>query len=167
MTQPTPSASPPPRSSRVRGLIIGAAIGGSIFVLAALPTSGDEPGIPVGPGALIAGTIGGLLFGPAALRARSRKRIALVLIAYAALATLIGDVVAATQVVYRTIPGAMTLEKAIDGIGDTFTLAGFGILIMGPLIFPLALGAAALWWVLLTEAPFPVEAQGLATAADS
>lgn len=155
------------RSARIRGSLIGAAIGGSIFVIGLLPRPGDETGIPIGPGALLAGTIGGWLFGPAAIRAKSTKRIALVVCAYAAVATLIGDVVASAQVVYRTMPGGFTLDRAVDGIGDTFTLAGLGILIMGPLIFPLALGAAMLWRVLLTEGPFHIGAQSLEAKAES
>lgn len=169
MTEPTLSSPSPswPRSARIRGLLIGAAIGGSIFVLGLLPTTGDETGIPIGPGALLAGTVGGWLFGPAAIRAKSTKRIALVLCAYAALATLIGDVVASAQVVYRMMPGGFTLEQAVDGIGDTFNLAGLGILIIGPLIFPLALGAAMLWRVLLTEGPFLVDGHSHGAKAES
>ncbi|HET7181767.1 MAG TPA: hypothetical protein VFI15_05990 [Candidatus Limnocylindrales bacterium] len=161
MTQATPSTPGPswPRAARIRGLVIGAAIGGTLFVFGLFPSSGDGPGIPIGPGALLAGTIGGWLFAPAAIRASSKKRIALVLCGYAALATVIGDVVASAQIVYRTIPGGFAIERAVDGIGDTFSLAEFGILIMGALFFPLALGAAMLWRVLLTEFPPSVGAK--------
>jgi hypothetical protein len=149
-------------------LVIGAAIGGVIFLLGSFPASGDGPGIPIGPGALLAGTIGGWLFAPAAIRAKSTKRIALVLCAYGALATVIGDVVASAQVVYRTMPpGALTIERVIEGIGGTLTLAGFGILIMGPLAFPLALAAALVWRVILTEHPIMVDGRKLDATADS
>ena len=152
MAHPTPATSGKQerRSRRTRGLIAGAAIGGTVSLFGVLAASQDPNGIPLAPGALAGGAIGGWLFGPLAIAGRSRKRTALVLCTYAGLATLIADVVASTQVAFRTMPAGFTLDNAVHAIGNAWTLAGFGILIIGPLIFPLALLGAALWWLFLT-----------------
>ena len=141
----------PLRSGRARGLLIGFLIGGTVALLEALVSSGDEPGIRVGIGAILTGATGGWLFAPSAIRAKSRWRLALVVLGFAAFVTVMGAVVVALQVEFRHLPAQFSIELAAQRAGSSLTVAEFGILIVGPLMAPLTLGAAAMWSAILRD----------------
>lgn len=151
----------PHGSGRGLGLVIGLLIGGTIALLEALVSSGDEPGIRVGMGAVLTGAIGGWLFAPSAIRAKSRWRLALVVVGFALFVTVIGAVVVALEIEFRHLPGQLSVELAAQRAGSSLTVAGFGILIVGPLMAPLTLGAAAVWSAIVRAGAQDAEAGAL------
>jgi hypothetical protein len=155
---------PAMRSSRPRlrrlggatGLVIGAVFAGVPFVPFA-PGYVDSGGLWLIVPTLIAGALGGWVFGPSAATARGRLAWARVIVGLAALAVLVGAIVVGEELALGIgIAGAATVPSGdiawISAVGLPFyglLLGLIGTLLFGLFVLPNSLAAAVLWAVIM------------------
>ena len=131
-------------TGRVRwlGLVVGMAIG---FLFSGIsPFATDSMRFnPFPIASVAAGGLGGFLMARSAWRARSRSAWAGVVFGLAFVAVVIGDLVVASLM--AIFPNQMASPDLVTRLGESLTLFTFGLLVVGWLMFFVAMFAATLW----------------------
>jgi hypothetical protein len=135
----------------VGGRRLGAAVGFGVGIGLSLAVglfdsvSGEEPALPtLELPMLLAGTLGGWIIGPRAMRARTRRDWVGAVWRLACLAVLIGDVVVAYQISFHRPPGTPIVALS-EQVGATFVLAALGLVFFGWLAIVCTSIAAGIW----------------------
>jgi hypothetical protein len=136
-------------NGRVAGLIAGLAVAGGYELLVALD-AGDLGSPGYGIAAVIAGSLGGWIFGPGARSSQSDHALAIRIVGLAVTTVVIGAIVVGVQM-------GLAIEPASDGFRTTFDAVlamvilalVFGVPTLGLLILPVTLAASAIWALLM------------------
>jgi hypothetical protein len=146
-------APPQPDKHADRGRSAGAAVGCLVALAFALVTATDEPvGLsPIAVPTLVAGTIGGWLFGPSAWRARMDADWLRLIVGLGIGALFIGALVTGLSLgIVSALTSGGSLAEAVQVVwAMTLVAATVGMMFPGVLILPFTLVAAAVWAVLM------------------
>jgi hypothetical protein len=123
-----------------------------LFVLVSFDAS-EAGGSVAGPfdvATLVAGALGGWIFGAPARRAQTDRDWLLVILGLAVTAVIIGAAASGMEVGLASAqPGTPLHEVAGDVLGITILFATVGVLVLGLFILPATLMASVVWTVLM------------------